>query len=276
MSKTAFFRSAKAFRASLGPGSLGFVPTMGALHEGHLSLVRRAKRECRQVVVSIFVNPTQFGPKEDFKKYPRDLRGDRRLLDALAGIKIYAPLAEEVYPEGFASKILVGGTLGRRLEAAFRPGHFDGVATVVARLFGLVRPDKAYFGLKDYQQFQVIHRMVSDLNLNVELKGCATVREKDGLALSSRNRYLSPRERALAPKLYAALKAVRSAIQDGRGEAAALAEGRSLLDKARAFKIQYLALADAQTLGPSRRGWPQRVLVAAMLGKTRLIDNLQV
>ena len=206
MSKTAVFRSAEALRRSLGRGSVGFVPTMGALHEGHLSLVQRAKRDCKQVVVSIFVNPTQFGPKEDFKKYPRDLKGDLALLDQSGGIKVFAPGVSEVYPPGFASTIKVSGSLAERFEAEFRPGHFDGVATVVARLFGLVRPQAAYFGLKDFQQFRVIERMTQDLGLALKLVGCETLREADGLAMSSRNRYLSPEERAQAPALQQALE----------------------------------------------------------------------
>ncbi len=280
-SKTSVFRSAKALQKAIAgsKGLVGFVPTMGALHEGHLALVRRAQKDCERVVVSIFVNPTQFGPGEDFERYPRDLKKDCELLASLGKpVDVFAPEAVEVYPRDFATRILVYGSLGRVLEAGIRPGHFDGVATVVARLFGLVRPDRAYFGLKDYQQFRVIERMTRDLGLPLELVPCATVREQDGLAMSSRNRYLSPAERSLAPGLYRALNATRVALGKGASAAAAEKVGRESLRRNGGFKLQYLCVADPMTLEPwkgtGRKG-PKMVLAAAMLGSTRLIDNIK-
>lgn len=255
--------------------ALGFVPTMGALHEGHLSLVRRAKAECRKVVVSIFVNPTQFGPREDFKKYPRQLARDKALLRRAGAVEVFSPRVAEVYPQGFASTVRVGGALGSALEAEFRPGHFDGVATVVARLFGLVRPQRAYFGLKDFQQLQVIKRMTADLALPVTIVECPTLREPDGLALSSRNAYLTPAERAKAPSLWHALHAAADALADGASFAAAEAAGRSSLARAGGFQLQYLRLADAESLLPPGPRSKRLVLAAAArLGRTRLIDNL--
>ena len=261
-----------------GKGRLGFVPTMGALHAGHLSLVQRARRENARVLVSIFVNPTQFGPKEDLARYPRDLQGDRRLLSSVPGVAVYAPSVAEVYPPGFVSTVHVGGSLGRVLEAQWRPGHFDGVATVVARLFGLTRPDKAYFGLKDYQQLQVIRRMVSDLGLPLEVIACPTLREGDGLALSSRNRYLDPQRRALAVAVHYALGEARDLAASGERSVARLeAAGKGVLRKVPGLKLQYFAVADAQSLEPLRRlDRPAVALTACILGKTRLIDNLKI
>lgn len=256
----------------LRPGS-GFVPTMGALHEGHLALVKRALEENRRVVVSIFVNPTQFGPREDFKKYPRALARDCRLLARAGKLTVFAPPVAEVYPRGFSTTVKVGGSLGQVLEAEERPGHFDGVATVVARLFNLVRPRKAYFGLKDYQQCRVVARMVEDLKLPLELEFRPTVRAKDGLALSSRNAYLSPAERLEAPALYKALKLVRARLRQGQAASKAEAAGRALLG---AFRVQYLKVADAASLGAPSKGRPKVVAAAAFLGKTRLIDNVKV
>jgi pantoate--beta-alanine ligase len=259
-------------------GSLGFVPTMGALHAGHLSLVQRARRENARVLVSIFVNPTQFGPKEDFKRYPRDLRGDRGLLAAVPGTAVYAPSVEEIYPSGFATTVKVGGALGERLEAEWRPGHFEGVATVVARLFALAKPGTAYFGLKDYQQFLVLRRMALDLGLPIKLQGCATIREADGLALSSRNRYLDPRQRELARSISAALRQVRAAAAQGESSVRRLeALGRRTLKKTPGLKIQYFAVADAESLEPLRRLDGQaQALTACLLGQTRLIDNMRL
>lgn len=280
MSKTAVFRNAESLQRALGGrggrSQIGFVPTMGALHFGHLSLVKQALKECRQVVVSVFVNPTQFGPKEDYQRYPRNLRGDRKLLQGLGDIKIFAPEAREVYPDGFTSSIKVGGTLGEHFEAEFRPGHFDGVATVVARLFGLVRPERAYFGLKDFQQFRVIERMTKDFSLPVSLVGCETLREFDGLAMSSRNQFLSVAERAKAPALYHALQAVRLALKRGKSQGHAERLGKALLEKTKGFRLQYLAVADAASLGVPRPGKARVILAAARLGTTRLIDNLKV
>jgi pantoate--beta-alanine ligase len=257
--------------------ALGLVPTMGALHEGHLSLVRRALGECREVVVSIFVNPTQFGPGEDFKKCPRDLAGDRALLERAGKVSVFAPSVAVMYPAGFASQIRVGGALAEVMEAKFRPGHFEGVATVVARLFGLVRPERAYFGLKDYQQFLVISRMTADLALPVKVLGCPTLREPDGLAMSSRNAYLSPAERAKAPALQRALSAAKAALRRGLSPAAAEREGKALLRREGGFRLQYLSVADAENLEKSGPRSRRRVVAAAaVLGRTRLIDNFLV
>lgn len=278
MSQTALFYSAKALRAQLDPGrgSVGFVPTMGALHAGHLSLVQRACREHPRVVVSIFVNPTQFGPHEDYGRYPRTLAADRRLLASVGKVLVYAPGVEDVYPRGFSSSLKVSGSLGQVLEAAWRPGHFDGVATVVARLFGLVRPQQAYFGLKDYQQFQVLRRVTMDLALPVKLSGCATVRDADGLALSSRNRFLDPAQRRQATALVRALRASAALAAQGERSAARLqAAGLKVLRAERGVKVQYYALADAQSLQALRRlDRPAVLATACLLGKTRLIDNL--
>jgi pantoate--beta-alanine ligase len=274
------FHRAAALRQALsrGRGSVGFVPTMGALHAGHLSLVRRARREHARVVVSIFVNPTQFGPGEDFSRYPRTLAADLALLKAEGPVAVYAPAVEDVYPAGFASAVSVGGSLGSLLEAALRPGHFTGVATVVARLFQLVKPDQAYFGLKDYQQFQVIRRMSADLGLGLKLAGCPTVREADGLALSSRNRYLSPLDRAKAAALNRALRAAQAAAARGERSGARIeAAGLKVLRAQRGLAVQYFSLADAATLAPLKRlERPARLLTACRLGTTRLIDNVGI
>lgn len=275
MSLAPLYRRAAALRRAV-KGPVAFVPTMGALHRGHLALVQRARREHKQVVVSIFVNPTQFGPKEDFSRYPRTLAADRRLLAGVPGALVYAPGVEEVYPAGFASTVQVGGSLASELEGHFRPGHFDGVATVVARLFALVGARHAYFGLKDYQQFQVIKRMTADLGLPVRLTGCPTVRESDGLALSSRNRYLAPAERAQATALIRALRSAQALAARGERSAARIqGAGLKVLRAAPGLKVQYFRLADAADLSPLRRlDRPAVLATACFLGKTRLIDNL--
>jgi pantoate--beta-alanine ligase len=272
------FHSAAALARSLGrgKGSVGLVPTMGALHLGHLSLVRRARKEQARVVVSIFVNPAQFGPGEDFSRYPRTLAADLALLAPEGPLWVYAPPVEDVYPAGFSSSLSVGGPLGKVLEAQWRPGHFDGVATVVARLFGLVRPDHAYFGLKDYQQFQVIRRFTRDLGLPVGLSGCPTVREADGLAMSSRNRYLDPAQRGAALALIRSLRAAQAAFKAGQRSAGRVeAAGLAVLKKERSLDVQYFSVADAGSLEPlARIDRPAVALCACRLGKTRLIDNL--
>jgi pantoate--beta-alanine ligase len=267
--------SAKALAAWRGKAEIGFVPTMGALHEGHLSLVRRARKDFKKVAVSIFVNPTQFGPGEDFNRYPRTLAADRRLLAGLGDVAVYAPPVDEVYPAGFATEVKISGPLNEVLEARWRPDHFDGVATVVARLFGLVKPHTAYFGLKDYQQFLVVSQMNRDLALGVKILGCPTVREKDGLALSSRNRYLSPEERRTALVLSDALRHVKALAARGERRVAVLEKaGKALL---KGVKVQYFAVADARTLRPLKKiEGPAVALTACLLGKTRLIDNLQL
>lgn len=250
---------------------LALVPTMGALHAGHMALVARARTEADRVVVSIFVNPKQFGPGEDLARYPRRLEADRAML-ADAGVDaVFAPSEADIYPPGFATTVHVG-RLGDVLDGAARPGHFDGVATVVARLFGLVRPDVAVFGEKDWQQLRIIHRMVADLALPVGIVGHPTVRELDGLALSSRNAYLSADERARAPMLHAVLIEAADGLR--RGVAYPLGTAQAQLTGA-GFALDYLALTDADDLS-LRIAPPGRLLVAARLGTTRLIDNIAV
>ncbi|MCJ2125473.1 pantoate--beta-alanine ligase [Methylobacterium sp. J-077] len=251
------------------------VPTMGALHEGHLALVTEARRIGRRVVASIFVNPTQFGPNEDFSRYPRDLDADLALLGLAGTDAAWTPAVETMYPAGFRTRIDVAG-LTEGLCGPFRPGHFSGVATVVTKLLNQVGPDVALFGEKDFQQLRVIQQAVADLDLPVEIRGVPTVREGDGLALSSRNRYLSPAERAVAPRLHAALAEIAAAVRGGSPVAGPVVEGRAALEAA-GFQVQYLAICDARTLAPVERvDGPARVLVAAFLGRTRLIDNVAV
>ena len=259
-----------------GSRPLGLVPTMGALHEGHLALVRRARGENAAVAVSIFVNPTQFGPREDLDTYPRDMERDLALLEAEGVDLVYAPTLEEVYPPGFDTWV-EPGALGNMLEGAVRPGHFRGVATVVAKLFGVVRPDRAYFGQKDGQQLAVIRQLVRDLNLGVEIVAVPTVRAADGLALSSRNAYLTPEERQAAPVIYRALRRAEELWQAGetdgetlREAVRAVLEGEPLLGN-----IDYVSVADATTLVELERvDRPAMVAMAVRLGKTRLIDNV--
>jgi pantoate--beta-alanine ligase len=257
--------------------SIGFVPTMGALHEGHAALVRAARAASGFVVVSIFVNPTQFGPKEDFAKYPRTLEADQKVCADAGADLIFAPTAGEMYPEGSATFVEVGG-LGDALCGASRPGHFRGVCTVVLKLFNIVRPDAAHFGAKDYQQARIITQMVRDLNVPVAVRVEPTVREADGLALSSRNRYLSAAERAAAPRIYAALRATRARALAGEIDAArlesALAAELAAIPGAR---VDYARVVDAETLRPlARLDRPAVAAVAVFLGGTRLIDNIQI
>jgi len=264
---------AEARRAGHG---VGLVPTMGALHDGHLSLVRAARERDGWVAVSLFVNPTQFGPQEVLAKYPRTLEADAALCDAAGVDLIFAPAAQEVYPEGFATTVHVAGVT-QRLEGEFRPGHFDGVATVVCKLLQIAQPDRAYFGRKDYQQLAVIRRMAADLNLPVEIVGCPTIREADGLALSSRNRYLSAEERAAAPALYRALQAGAEVLRSGGSGEGAAARAKETLASTPLFRVQYLEVVDSETLAPHpHAGLPAVLMAAAMLGATRLIDNLLV
>ncbi|MBO9712292.1 pantoate--beta-alanine ligase [Sphingomonas sp.] len=261
-----------AFRAA--GERIALVPTMGALHAGHMALVEAARRPGTRVVASIFVNPRQFGPSEDFSRYPRKELADSRMLSQAGVDLLWLPPVEAMYPEGFATNVSVSG-VGDVLEGAHRPGHFDGVATVVAKLFGQVKPDVALFGEKDFQQLAVIRRMASDLDLGLEIVGVPTQREDDGLALSSRNVYLDPDERARAVALPRALGAAERAIGAGEDPEAALAQARETLAAA-GFEIDYVALADAETLGAPDPARPMRLLAAAKIGNTRLIDNVAV
>jgi pantoate--beta-alanine ligase len=256
---------------------LGFVPTMGALHEGHLSLVRRARTECDVVVASIFVNPLQFGPEEDFARYPRTFEADCELLEAEQVEILFAPAAAEMYREGSVTTVTVAG-VGDRLDGASRLGHFTGVATVVAKLFHVVGPNKAYFGRKDAAQLAVLRQMVRDLNFDVELVGCAIVRDPDGLALSSRNKYLSAGEREQALALHRCLLRIQESISRGERESAALVRGgMGILGTADGVRVDYLVVVDANTLLPLERADAGGlVAVAAYVGKTRLIDNFLV
>jgi pantoate--beta-alanine ligase len=256
-------------------GPVGFVPTMGYLHEGHLVLVRQARAENALVAVSIFVNPTQFGPKEDFKQYPRDPERDLALLEGEGTDVVFMPPVEEIYPPGFDSWVEVG-RLARRLEGASRPGHFRGVATVVARLFELVRPDRAYFGQKDAQQLIVIRQMVADLDMNLEVVAVPTVREADGLAMSSRNTYLNPEERKQAAVLYQALTLAQRLYGEGERDAETIRRQMTvLIQQQPSADIDYISIADAETLEELDVVKPLALVsMAVKIGKTRLIDNI--
>lgn len=255
---------------------VAMVPTMGALHQGHLSLVEEGFRRAEHVVVSIFVNPTQFAPHEDFQTYPRTEASDVDKLADLGTDLVFAPNALEMYPLGSVTRIeMAGPALG--LETDFRPHFFGGVATVVAKLLVSCLPDVAIFGEKDYQQLAVVRQMVRDLMLPVEIVGGATVREADGLAMSSRNAYLSPEERAVAPRLIAEMRKVAATVRAGGDAAAALAEARTTLLAAGFRQVDYLEIRNAVTLAPlSEANEPLRLLAALWLGRTRLIDNIAV
>ena len=253
---------------------IGLVPTMGALHQGHVALARTAKAACDRVIVTIFVNPKQFNNSEDLAKYPRTEEADARLLSPLGVDVIFAPNPETVYPHDFSTTVSVSG-VSEGLCGAFRPGHFDGVATVVAKLFLMTQADKAFFGEKDYQQLLVVRRMARDLNIAIEVVGCPTVRETDGLALSSRNRRLTAEERRIAPALHRTLREAAEAIDDAVPVTEALDTARtSLLDKGFS-RIEYIELRAAEdlTLMPVHNR-PARLLAAAWLGNVRLIDNI--
>ena len=255
--------------------TIGFVPTMGALHEGHLSLLRAARRRDDVVVVSVFVNPLQFGPGEDFEAYPRDEEGDLELAEG-EGVDIaFLPTVEQMYPQG-AGTVVDPGPIGEIYEGAERPGHFRGVCTVVAKFFNLVDPDRAYFGQKDAQQVAVIRRMVADLDFPLEIVVCPTVRAPDGLALSSRNRYLSPDERRRATALYRALVAGREVLERGGDPVMAENEMAALLAGAPGIELGYAAAVDPDSFGPPGPGGPVLLAVAARVGRARLIDNLLV
>ncbi|MGC8784922.1 MAG: pantoate--beta-alanine ligase [Armatimonadota bacterium] len=257
--------------------TVGFVPTMGYFHEGHLNLMRRAKAECDLCVVSLFVNPTQFGPSEDFQRYPRDFARDAAMAESVGVDLLFAPEVEEMYPQGYQTYVDVL-EVTRRLEGAARPGHFRGVATVCTKLFNIVQADRAYFGKKDYQQLKVIQRMVHDLNIPIEIVPCETVREPDGLAMSSRNVYLKPDERRAASVLYRALCAGRDAILAGERDGKKV---KKLVEKVIAteplVKPEYVDVADAESLEPltTLKG-EVLISLAAHVGVARLIDNITI
>ncbi len=257
--------------------TIALVPTMGALHEGHLALVRLGRQRCRRVVVSIFVNPTQFAPHEDFERYPRDEAATSPSSPASAATRSGCRTAAAMYPDGFATRIVPAGAAAG-LRATSRPHFFGGVATVCCKLFAQVAPDVAVFGEKDYQQLCVIRQMVRDLDLPLEIVGAPTVREADGLALSSRNAYLTPEQRRIAPELNRAITRVAAAVRTGAAPAEAAAQARDDIARAGFSPVDYVEVRDADTLAPATAGGGRslRVLAAAWLGKTRLIDNVAV
>jgi pantoate--beta-alanine ligase len=256
---------------------ISFVPTMGALHQGHLSLVKRAKKLVDFVVVSIFVNPAQFGPKEDFQKYPRNLKNDMELLKKAGCDLIFAPGLKDIYPEGYLTYVNVN-ELSEKLEGAFRPGHFKGVCTIVAKLFNIVMPDYAIFGQKDAQQAIIIKKMTEDLNFPVRIIVSPTVREKDGLACSSRNSYLNPEERKQAKVLYQALKLGEKLVKTGEKSPKKIVNKmRELINKEKLARIDYITLIDTERLEPVKTIKEEILLsLAVKFGKTRLIDNLKL
>lgn len=256
---------------------VALVPTMGALHDGHIALVRLARRKADRVVVSIFVNPTQFAPHEDFTKYPRTFARDRAMLTTAKADLIFAPTPQEMYPDGFCSRVMLLGPAAAGLEDRFRPTHFEGVATVCAKLFTQTRPDCAVFGEKDYQQLKVVTRMAADLDLGLRIVPMATFREPDGLAMSSRNRYLTPEERAKAPVLHRLMQDAAADIRAGQDITTRMAKARNDVIAA-GFALDYLETRHADSLAPVtlREDGPLRMLIAATLGQTRLIDNIAV
>ena len=256
---------------------IAFVPTMGNLHRGHLELVRRGREVADRVVASVFVNPLQFGPSEDFSLYPRTLEQDKAALTEVGADLLFAPNAQEVYPHGMDGLTKVGvPVVSSSLCGHFRPGHFDGVATVVSILFNLVQPDAALFGEKDYQQLLIIRRVVADLHMPIEIIGVATEREHDGLALSSRNQYLSAEERRLAPEMYVTLREVADKLRAGRRDFSALCYAGIKRLEASQFRPQYLEVRAPDLGTPGREGGEFVILAAAYMGKTRLIDNITV
>lgn len=261
-------------RAARG-NTIGFVPTMGALHEGHASLIRAARAQCAHVAVSLFVNPTQFGPNEDFARYPRAFEADRTLAASEGADVLFTPAVEELYPNGANSTFVEVPVLSERIDGASRPGHFRGVATVVAKLFIAAEPDRAYFGQKDAAQVAVLRRMTADLRFATEIVVCPIVRDADGLALSSRNAYLSPAERAQALVLSRVIRRVESIVAEGERRAEVLiAEVKRIFATEPAVRIDYIALVDWATLQPVESAVPGSLFaVAAWVGSTRLIDN---
>ncbi len=265
-------------RGARGEGCLiGLVPTMGALHEGHTALVKRARQECSRVIASVFVNPKQFGPKEDYQKYPRDLEKDAEKLAAVGVDALFAPETADVYPDGFRTYVNVEG-ISERLEGRSRPGHFRGVSTVVLKLFEIVQPHFAYFGRKDAQQVRIISEMTRDLNLDAEIVVCPIVREPDGLALSSRNAYLSAEERKAATVLHRALAAAQNELSAGLRDAMQLQTVmRRILEEETLATVDYAEIVSADRFEPVVRVVrPSYVLLAVFIGKTRLIDNLLI
>ena len=256
---------------------VALVPTMGALHEGHIALVTEAQRHAKRVIVSIFVNPTQFAPHEDFKKYPRTFEDDCAKLAAVRTDAVFFPSVEEMYPAGFATRVLLLGPASVGLEDRFRPTHFEGVATVCCKLFTQSRADYAVFGEKDYQQLKVVTRMAADLDLGIKVVPLATLREADGLAMSSRNRYLSPEHRALAPTLHHVMQGLAARIRNRDDLFKAVADAQNAIITA-GFELDYLEARHAETLAPvaSLADGPIRLLLAARVGSTRLIDNIAV
>ena len=254
--------------------TIGFVPTMGYLHEGHMSLVKASKNMCDITVVSIFVNPKQFGPKEDYSKYPRNLERDLKLLEEAKIDMVFIPDVDTIYPEGFSTTINIG-PLADILEGTFRPGHFDGVCTVVTKLFNIVKPDKAFFGEKDYQQLKIIQKLVKDLNLDIEIVPIPTKREEDGLAMSSRNAYLNQEERRRASSIYRFLLKAKEAFEKGIKDTDKIIEyAKAVLD---VDAVDYIKIVDKETLEekttPSKY---DRILIAVRIGSTRLIDNVEI
>ncbi len=264
----------RPYRGSLS-GMIGLVPTMGFLHEGHLSLVRRSVEDCDYTIVSIFVNPTQFGPNEDFKSYPRDMERDLALLDEAGADAVFLPGTDEMYPPG-ADTFVTPGDITERLEGAVRPSHFKGVATIVLKLFNLVQPQKAYFGQKDAQQVAVIKKMVADLDVPIEIVVMPTVRESDGLAMSSRNSYLNPAERQAATVLYGSLRLVEDLITGGERDAELIRQRLiEFISEEPLARIDYVSVADAGTLDELFFVVkPVLVSLAVRIGRTRLIDNI--
>ncbi|MCF8510167.1 MAG: pantoate--beta-alanine ligase [Rhodobacteraceae bacterium] len=264
-------------RAWKAAGDLvGVVPTMGALHDGHLSLARAGKQECERVITTIFVNPKQFNNPDDLKKYPRTEEADVALLSSVGVDVVFIPQPDEVYPDGFITTVSVGG-VSEPLEGRMRPGHFDGVATVVSKLFGMTMADRGYFGQKDWQQLQVVQRLVRDLNIPIKIVGCETIREADGLAMSSRNVGLTVEGRAVAGVLYSAITAAADDIRAGQSDRMAIREAAEKVRSAGFERVEYIELRDAETLMPSDDvNRPRRMLAAAWIDGVRLIDNIPV
>lgn len=269
--------SAVCFALKSKNQTIGFVPTMGALHEGHLTLVRAAKRHCDKVVVSIFVNPTQFGPNEDSKKYPRNLKKDCTLLKKEGADFIFLPSKISMYPEGYKT-FIEAANLGKIMCGGSRPDHFRGVATIVAKLFNIIKPDIAFFGAKDFQQQAIIRKMVQDLNMDIKIITVPTVREKDGLAMSSRNAYLSGKERKAASVLYRSLRMAKGLIKNEETDPeVVISKIKTMIMKEKMFKIDYIEIRDLETLGKIRKIKGKTLIAfAAYIGKTRLIDNIIV